>query len=145
MIWAMVQAFRPWVCWYSPRSPTVAMVPFSCMISQMTPAGSRPASMARSVAASVWPALRRTPPSADWRGKMWPGLTRASGLVSGSARRFTVRARSAAEMPVVMPLAASTEMVKAVLSASVFLLLICGRSRFSACSEVMGAQMSPRP
>lgn len=124
IIWAMVHALRLCVFWYSPRSPTVAMVPSSCMISQMTPAGSSPASFARSVAASVCPALRRTPPSAVCSGNMCPGFTSASGLVSGSARSWQVSALSAAEIPVVMPFAASTETVNAVFSDSVFLRLI---------------------
>lgn len=55
------------------------------------------------------------------------------------------RARSAAEMPVVMPWAASTETVNAVLSASVLRWLICGRSSRSACSAEIGAQIRPRP
>ena len=43
-------------------SGTRAIVPSSFMISQMTPAGSRPAMRARSTAASVWPARTSTPP-----------------------------------------------------------------------------------
>lgn len=56
-----------------------------------------------------------------------------------------MRALSAAEIPVVMPSAASTETVNAVLSDSVLRLLICGRSRLLACSDVIGAQIRPLP
>src|SRR5437763_1384780 len=47
------------------------------MISQMTPAGTSPASRARSTAASVWPARTSTPPSRARSGKTWPGWTRS--------------------------------------------------------------------
>ena len=50
------------------------------MISQITPAGIRPASRARSTAASVWPVRSRTPPSFAFSGKTWPGWTRSSRL-----------------------------------------------------------------
>ena len=66
----------------------------------MTPAGVRPASRARSTAASVWPARRRTPPSLATSGNRWPGLRRSVARVAGSAIARTVRARSAALMPV---------------------------------------------
>ncbi len=49
------------------------------MISQTTPAGLRPARRARSTAASVWPARRRTPPSRARSGKTCPGWTRSLG------------------------------------------------------------------
>ena len=51
-------------CWQNAiRSGTRAIVPSSFMISQTTPAGFRPASRARSTAASVWPARWSTPPA----------------------------------------------------------------------------------
>ena len=50
------------------------------MISQITPAGIRPASRARSTAASVWPARSSTPPSLAFSGKTWPGWTMSLGL-----------------------------------------------------------------
>ena len=49
------------------------------MISHTTPAGMRPARRARSTAASVWPARRRTPPCFARSGKTWPGWTRSCG------------------------------------------------------------------
>ena len=45
---------------------------------------------------------------------MWPGCTRSAALASRATAACTVRARSAAEMPVVTPVAASMETVKAV-------------------------------
>ncbi len=79
-----------------------AMEPSGCMISQMTPAGNMPASDARSTAASVWPARRRTPPSCARSGKMWPGIWMSSDVVAGSVIAFTVAARSWALVPVVV-------------------------------------------
>jgi hypothetical protein len=49
------------------------MVPSSFMISTSTPAGLNPASRAKSIAASVCPALRNTPPFFALRGKICPG------------------------------------------------------------------------
>ena len=45
-----------------------------------------PASFARSIAASVWPARTRTPPSLAISGKTWPGLTSRRGPGSGRWR-----------------------------------------------------------
>ena len=84
------------------------------MTSQITPAGFRPASRARSTAASVWPVRSSTPPGLAFSGKTWPGWTRSRGADSGSTATWIVRARSAAEMPVVIPSRASTETVNAV-------------------------------
>src|SRR5262245_23355825 len=92
-----------------------AIEPSSFMISQMTPAGVRaPARRARSTMPSVCPSRTSTPPSRARRGKTWPGETRSSGREPGSLATRIVRARSAALIPVVTPLAASTETVKAV-------------------------------
>ena len=90
------------------------MVPSSFMISQMTPDGFRPASRARSTAASVWPARSSTPPGRAMSGNTWPGCTRSEGPLSGSMATWIVCARSAAEMPVVTPSRASTDTVNAV-------------------------------
>ncbi len=84
-----------------------AMVPSSFMISQITPAGLRPARRAKSTAASVWPARTSVPPSRATSGKTWPGVTMSSRPRSGLMATATVRARSAAEMPVVTPSRAS--------------------------------------
>jgi hypothetical protein len=88
--------------------------PSSFMISQITPEGLSPARRATSTAASVWPARIRTPPSLATRGKTWPGVTICSGPLDASIATEMVRARSAAEMPVVTPSRASIEVVKAV-------------------------------
>ncbi len=91
-----------------------AMEPSGFMISQITAAGVSPASSARSQPASVWPARTRTPPVCAMIGKMWPGCTMSSGFAWRAVAARTVRARSAAEIPVVTPLAASMEAVKLV-------------------------------
>ena len=49
------------------------------MISQITPAGLRPARRARSTAASVWPVRSSTPPGLAFSGKTCPGCTRSRG------------------------------------------------------------------
>ena len=96
------------------RSGTRAIVPSSFMISQMTAAGTRPAMRARSTEASVCPARFRTPPFRARSGNVWPGRRRSCGFVFGSMSVFTVTARSAAEIPVVVLPRASTDTVKAV-------------------------------
>ena len=70
---------------------------------------------ARSQPASVWPARMSTPPSTACSGNTWPGCTKSFGWLSLATATCTVRARSAAEMPVVTPSAASMETVNAVL------------------------------
>ncbi len=88
------------------------MVPSSFMISQITAAGVRPARAPRSQPASVWPARISTPPGWAVSGKMWPGCTRSLASASRATAACTVRERSAAEMPVVTPSAASIDTVK---------------------------------
>jgi hypothetical protein len=51
-------------------SGTRAIVPFSFMISQITPAGYSPAIRARSTAASVCPVRTSTPPARAFSGNM---------------------------------------------------------------------------
>ena len=60
------------------------------MISTITPAGAKPASLAKSTAASVCPTRRSTPPSLAISGNMCPGLANWSGVIAGSANAFTV-------------------------------------------------------
>jgi len=76
---------------------------------------------------------------------MWPGWTRSSGFASFATAACTVRARSAAEMPVVTPSAASMETVKLVPNASLARLTISGRRRRSQRSCERVRQISPRP
>ena len=98
------------------------MVPSSFMISQITPAGVSPAMRARSTAASVCPARTSTPPSRARSGNMWPGRARSAGLVFGLIAARTVAARSAAEMPVLVPRLASIATQNAVSKRVEFLL-----------------------
>ena len=61
-----------------------AMVPSSLNISTIHPAGSKPAKRAKSIAASVCPALRKTPSGCAFKGNICPGLPNSSGFVFGS-------------------------------------------------------------
>src|SRR3954451_1603495 len=115
------------------------------MTSQITPAGLRPARRARSTAASVCPVRSSTPPGLAFSGKMWPGWTRSWGLLLTSIATWIVRARSAAEMPVVTPSRASTDTVKAVSNGDSFLAAIRSRPSSSQRSGVSARQISPRP
>src|SRR5580658_9665361 len=83
------------------------MVPSLLMISQMTPEGFRPAILAKSTAASVCPARANTPALLARNGNTWPGRTRSEGFVDGFIAARIVAARSAAEIPVVVPAFAS--------------------------------------
>ena len=114
------------------------------MISQTTATGSTPASRHRSTEASVCPARTSTPPGFARSGKMCPGRVRSSGVEVGSASTRMVRARSAAEIPVVTPVAASTLIVKAVLRGAVLRSVMSGRLSRSARSSVIGTQTRPR-
>ncbi len=109
---ATVISFRPCRLQYGMRSGTRAIVPSSFMISQMTPAGFRPARRARSTAVSVWPARCSTPPGFAATGNTWPGRTRSPGPFVGSIATWIVCERSAAEIPVVTPSRASIELSK---------------------------------
>ncbi len=91
-----------------------AIVSSGFRISTMAAQGSRPARRARSQPASVCPARVRTPPDCAMTGKMCPGWLRCSGVASGATAAWIVFARSCAEMPVVIPSAASIEIVKLV-------------------------------
>jgi hypothetical protein len=99
---------------------------------------------ARSQPASVWPARISTPPSTACSGKMWPGCTR-SARASRATAACTVRARSAAEMPVVTPSAASIETVKAVPILVPLRATMGGSCRRSQRSRVRVRQIRPRP
>jgi len=80
-----------------------AIVPSSSRISQSTAAGKSPDNLHRSIAASVCPARRSTPPSIARSGKICPGLAKSSAFAFGSASALTVAARSDVETPVVVP------------------------------------------
>src|SRR5215210_2966802 len=143
MIWATVTILTPCSAENFSRSGTRAIVPSAFMISQMTPAGLRPASRERSTAASVWPARCRTPPGRARKGKTWPGMTRSSGSVASSTATLHVCARSAAEMPVETPSLASMETVKAVPMREELWVIICGISRRSRISSAIEADEPP--
>src|SRR5215211_573460 len=145
MIWATVTILMPCSLENFSRSGTLAIVPSSFMISQMTPAGLSPARRARSTAASVCPARCSTPPGRAFKGKTWPGITRSSGPVASSTAILQVCARSAAEMPVEMPSLASMETVNAVPMREELWVIICGISRRSTISSAIGRQISPLP
>src|SRR5260370_19292857 len=74
---------------------------------------------------------------------MWPGRARSAGRVRGSRRDRTVVHRSAAEMPVVVPWMASTEMVNAVRCDSVLLATMSGSWSWSRRCPSSGMQMTP--
>ena len=141
----MVPILRPWRWAKATRSLRRAIVPSSFMISQITPAGVSPASRAMSTAASVWPARTSTPPSRATSGKTWPGVTMSCGPHDGSMATAMVRARSAAEMPVVTPSRASIETVKAVWWRVPLFCAISGRPSCSTRSRVSARQIRPRP
>ena len=121
------------------------MVPSSFMISQITPAGRRPANLERSTDPSVCPVRTRTPPRLARNGKMWPGLTMSLGATSGATATWMVLARSAAEIPVVTPSRASMLTVNAVWKGDLLSRTIIGSCSLSINSGVRVRQTSPRP
>ena len=127
------------------RSSLLAIVPSSFIISQITPAGSSPASFDKSHAASVCPALLRTPPSMAFNGKICPGCTISLGFEFFATAVFIVWDLSAADIPVVIPLAASIDTVKAVPWLALFFSVIIGRSKWEHLLEVRVKQMRPLP
>ena len=136
--------FSPCRSQYGTRSGTRAIVPSSFMISQTTPAGVRPARRARSTAASVCPTARARRRLGRAAGRRAPGCTRSCGVEVGSIATWIVRARSAAEMPVVTPSRASIETVNAVPNCASFCSVIgAGRAGRSAPS-VRQRQIRPR-
>ena len=96
------------------RSSFLAIVPSSFIISTITAEGSNPANFAKSIPASVCPALLKTPPSEAFKGNIWPGCTRSEGLAFLFTASRIVLDLSEAEMPVVIPFAESMEVVNAV-------------------------------
>ena len=115
------------------------------MTSQITPAGISPASRARSTAASVCPTRSSVPPVLAFSGNTCPGWTSSRGLVCGSIATWIVRARSAAEMPVLTPVRASIETVNGVSNDDSFLAAIRLRPSSSQRSGVSDRQIRPRP
>ena len=77
---SIVIIFKLWFLSKFHNSGVLAIVPSSFIISHITPAGFNPASLAKSTAASVCPALFNTPPSLATKGNTCPGLLKSSGL-----------------------------------------------------------------
>ena len=138
-------SFSPWRSQYGIRSGTRAIVPSSFMTSQTTPAGLRPASRARSTAASVWPIALEHAAGAGAQREDVAGLDEvARAPSSGSIATWIVRERSAAEMPVVTPSRASIETVNAVPSGVSLCSVIGRRPSSSQRSSVRQRQIRPR-
>ena len=113
------------------------MVPSSLTTSHSTPAGAKPGE-AREVDGGLRVAGALEHAAALARsGKTWPGRRRSSGSVAVAISTAIVRARSAAETPVVVPCRASTVSVNAVPMASLPSSLISGSSRRSRRSRSM--------
>mmetsp|Transcript_1412 Transcript_1412/g.4528 ORF Transcript_1412/g.4528 Transcript_1412/m.4528 type:complete len:305 (+) Transcript_1412:930-1844(+) len=142
---AMVVKARLCVFANSPRSSQRAISPSSSRtISQSAPAGARPASRARSTDASVWPPRSSVPPGRARSGKRWPGRQNRSWPLRGSASARSVRARSLAEMPVVMsPPSKSTDTAKAVPLGSSFFATMGPSRSSSRRSPGIATQMTP--
>ncbi len=77
-------------------------------------------------------------------GKIWPGITRSSGRAFLATAVRTVRARSAAEIPVVIPSAASMETVKLVSCWDEFRSTMRGKLSCLARRSVIVKQIRPQ-
>ena len=100
----------------------------------------------RSIAASVCPVRRNTPPSLARSGNICPGLPKSKGLVSGFTKACIVLARSKAEIPVVQPLPLrSTDTVNCVSCSTVLFCTIIGKSSSTQRFSVSGAHTNPLP
>src|SRR3990167_5102133 len=142
---AMVIISRPCYRANFVSSGTRAMVPSSFMISQMTPAGYRPAIRARSTAASVWPARTSTPPGCARSGCTCPGRAKSPERDRGSMAASTVAALSYAEIPVVVRPMTSIGVQKAVSNRDVLSRTSSGICSSSSRSAVIERQINPRP
>src|SRR3954447_3404418 len=140
---AMVTIFRLCLWQYAARSPARAIVPSSFWISQITPAGIRPARRARSTEASVWPVRSSTPPAFALSGWTWPPTTMSSGPLPGSIAVCIVCAWSWTLMPVVTPSRASMVTVNGVWCGVSFLAVISSRPSSSQRSGGSARQIHP--
>ena len=89
-------------------------MPSSLSSSQITAAGFNPASRQRSTLPSVCPGRASTPADCALIGKMCPGIIIFLAVLLGSTATWIVLARSCAEMPVLIPAAASKDTPNAV-------------------------------
>ena len=141
----MVHIFRSCLRQNSRRSGTRAIVPSSLQISQITAAGFRPANRAKSTLPSVCPARTKTPPSRALKPGTCPlPRTKSDGLLRSSIATWTVLARSAAEMPVVMPNRASIQGVKGVVCVSAGEAGTKSRPNRSQIAPSMAKQTNPQ-
>ena len=122
-----------------------AIVPSSFIISMSAAHGCKPASRARSTAASVCPARFSTPSGWAYRGLMCPGRPKVCAVDLGSASARIVAARSSADTPVVQPSSLSTVMVNGVPSIEVLFATWCTRSNSAQRCSVSGQHSTPRP
>ena len=125
------------------KSGTLAIVPSSFKISHITATGVSPQILHKSTVASVCPSLSRTPLSFAINGKICPGLVKSLATELISANFLIVVSLSAIEIPVVVLSFASTDTVKAVHFASVFLALIGSKFNLTAYSVDIGVQVKP--
>ena len=91
-----------------------AIVPSSFITSHITADSVNPANLQRSVLPSVCPARDKTPPGKALTGKICPGETISLAFALALEATATVLDRSAEEIPVDIPYAASIETVKPV-------------------------------
>ena len=142
---AIVIISRPCCLANFASSGTRAIVPSSFMISQITPAGYRPAMRARSTAASVCPARTSTPPGRARSGNMCPGaqVARPRGRIDRRQHRGrAVGGGDAGARAFAWPRSARRTRFR---TASVFSLTISGISSSSSRSGVIDRQIRPRP
>ena len=125
------------------KSSILAIVPSSFKISQITDTGASPHILHKSTVASVCPSLSRTPLSFAINGNICPGLVKSVATEFISANFLIVVSLSAIEIPVVVPSFASTDTVKAVHLASVFLAVIGSKFSLTAYSLDIGVQVNP--
>ena len=125
------------------KSGTLAIVPSSFKISHITATGASPQILHKSTVASVCPSLSNTPLSFAINGKICPGLVKSDDIEFLSANFLIVVSLSAIEIPVVVPSFASTDTVKAVHFASVFLAVIGSKPNLIAFSDDIGTQVKP--
>ena len=115
------------------------------MTSQITELGFRLDNFEISTEASVWPALSKTPPFLATKGNTWPGDTISLFFTLRLIAVLIVLALSCAEIPVVIPLFASIEIVNAVCILDLLFGDINGNLRLSICFFVKAKQINPLP
>ena len=115
------------------------------MISQITPEDPHLESLDTSTEASVWPALTKTPPFFEIRGKTWPGDTISFCVTFFLIAVLIVNALSWAEIPDEIPLFASIETVKAVCVLVLLIGDINDKFNLLTCGWVSERHIRPLP